>query len=90
MPLYSSVIQKLDSNKVNLSEIGTLQPREKIFIKSFIETRKLKKDETYRFEKLDHEHKSVLYKNLSRVVLLLLWLTIAYGVYIAYKKRKTA
>jgi NSS family neurotransmitter:Na+ symporter len=90
MNKYGSVIQRLDSNKVHLYEITTLKMEQKDSIKSFIENRKLKKDETYRLEKLDHEHKSVLYKNISRVMLLLLWLTIAYGVYIAYKKRKTA
>ncbi len=90
MDKYGSVIQRLDSNKVHLYEITTLKTEQKDSIKSFIENRKLKKDETYRLEKLDHEHKSVLYKNISRVMLLLLWLTIAYGVYIAYKKRKTA
>ena len=87
---YGNVIQKLDSNVVHLYEITTLKTEQKDSIKSFIENRKLKKDETYRLGKLDHEHKSVLYKNISRVMLLLLWLTIAYGVYIAYKKRKTA
>ena len=90
MNKYGSVIQRLDSSKVHLYEITTLKMEQKDSIKSFIENRKLKKDETYRLEKLDHEHKSVLYKNISRVMLLLLWLTIAYGVYIAYKKRKTA
>ena len=90
MNKYGSVIQKLDSNKVHLYEIDTLKIEQKDSIKTFLENRKLKKDETYRLEKLDHEHKSVMYKNISRVMLLLLWLVIAYGVYIAYKKRKTA
>jgi hypothetical protein len=75
---------------VHLYEIDTLKIEQKDSIKTFLENRKLKKDETYRLEKLDHEHKSVMYKNISRVMLLLLWLVIAYGVYIAYKKRKTA
>lgn len=90
MAKFGNVIDQLDAKKVHLYEIDTLKMEQKDSIKYFIENRKLKKDEIYRLEKLDHEHKSVLYKNISRVMLLLLWITIAYGVYIAYKKRKTA
>ena len=46
MDKYGSVIQRLDSNKVHLYEITTLKTEQKDSIKSFIETRKLKKDET--------------------------------------------
>jgi NSS family neurotransmitter:Na+ symporter len=48
---------------------------------------KLLNDESYRKESVEGEKKTKLFKNLSRALLLGLWLLIAYFVYIAYKKR---
>jgi SNF family Na+-dependent transporter len=48
---------------------------------------KLMKDESFRKESIAAEEKTKLFKNLSRALLLGLWLIIAYFVYIAYKKR---
>lgn len=42
----------------------------------------------YRESQVKKEEKTMLYKNLSRFVLLLLWFTIAFMVYKAYVKRK--
>lgn len=48
---------------------------------------KLMRDETFRKASIAAEEKSKLFKNLSRGLLLGLWLIIAYFVYVAYKKR---
>jgi neurotransmitter:Na+ symporter, NSS family len=48
---------------------------------------KLMKDESFRKESIAAEEKTKLFKNLSRALLLGLWLIIAYFVYVAYKKR---
>ena len=48
---------------------------------------KLLNDESYRKESVEGEKITKLFKNLSRALLLGLWLLIAYFVYIAYKKR---
>lgn len=45
-------------------------------------------DKKFRAEKIKKEEDSKVYKNISRIVLLLLWFTIAYLVFVAYKKRK--
>ena len=45
------------------------------------------KDESFRKESIAAEEKTKLFKNLSRALLLGLWLIIAYFVYVAYKKR---
>jgi hypothetical protein len=45
------------------------------------------KDESFRKESVAAEEKTKLFKNLSRALLLGLWLIIAYFVYKAYEKR---
>ncbi len=45
-------------------------------------------DPEYRANKIENEHKTILYKNLSRGLLLGLWILIAGFVFKAYKKRK--
>jgi len=48
---------------------------------------KLREDESFRKQSVAEEEKTKLFKNLSRALLLGLWLLIAYFVYVAYKKR---
>ena len=45
-------------------------------------------DDDFRKEQIEKENKTMLFKNLSRGVLLLLWATIAFFVFKAYQKRK--
>jgi neurotransmitter:Na+ symporter, NSS family len=45
-------------------------------------------DPKYRASKIDGEHKTILFKNLSRGLLLGLWLVIAGFIFKAYQKRK--
>ena len=47
----------------------------------------LAENKEFKAEKIKHEKRSITYKNISRGVLLGLWLMIAYLVFVAYKKR---
>jgi neurotransmitter:Na+ symporter, NSS family len=47
----------------------------------------IQNDKNYLKQKIDGENKTKLFKNLSRTLLIGLWLLIAYFVYVAYKKR---
>jgi hypothetical protein len=49
---------------------------------------KIISDSNYKSEKIVEQNNTKLFKNLSRGLLLLLWFSIAYFVYLAYKKRK--
>ena len=49
---------------------------------------KIISDSSYKSEKIEEQNKTKLFKNLSRGLLLLLWFSIAFFVYLAYKKRK--
>ena len=59
-----------------------------ILIMKLRDTQRLLEEDAYRQEKIDQEEKTMLYKNISRVLLLLLWLGIAYLVYLASTKTK--
>ena len=59
-----------------------------ILIFKLREVEKLINEESFRSEKIELEEKTMLYKNISRVLLLLLWLGIAYLVFLASKKNK--
>jgi hypothetical protein len=48
---------------------------------------KLSKDASYRVSKIKEEQKTMLFKNVSRWFLIVLWLLIALLVYKAYVKR---
>jgi neurotransmitter:Na+ symporter, NSS family len=48
---------------------------------------KLLNDPSFRDKKIAEEEKTKLFKNLSRALLLAVWLLIAYFVYVAYQKR---
>jgi hypothetical protein len=59
-----------------------------LLIKKERELGKILSDTSYKTEKIESENKTMLYKNISRVFLLILWLGIAYLVYIASRKIK--
>ncbi|MFM7473779.1 MAG: hypothetical protein ACKO00_07670, partial [Crocinitomicaceae bacterium] len=59
-----------------------------LLIKKERELEKIRTDVAYRNSKIEDEEKTMLYKNMSRLFLLVLWLGIAYLVYIASKKSK--
>jgi NSS family neurotransmitter:Na+ symporter len=59
-----------------------------LLIKKERELEKIRTDLAYRNSKIEDEEKTMLYKNISRLFLLVLWLGIAYLVYIASKKSK--
>ena len=48
---------------------------------------KLITDDSFRKDSVAQEEKTKLFKNLSRALLLGLWLIIAYFVYVAYMRR---
>jgi antitoxin component YwqK of YwqJK toxin-antitoxin module len=59
-----------------------------LLIKKERELGKILSETSYKTEKIESENKTMLYKNISRVFLLILWLGIAYLVYIASRKIK--
>lgn len=59
-----------------------------LLIKKERELSKIISDTAYKTEKIDSENKTMLFKNISRVFLLVLWLGIAYLVYIASRNLK--
>jgi len=59
-----------------------------LLIKKERELEKIRTDIAYRNSKIEDEEKTMLYKNISRLFLLALWLGIAYLVYLASKKLK--
>ncbi len=59
-----------------------------LLIKKQRELKKIRNDKKYRESKIANEEKTILYKNISRIFLLLLWLGIAYLVYVASRKSK--
>jgi SNF family Na+-dependent transporter len=71
---------KLDKNK-------TLNVSTYLLIKKQRESLKLSKDASYRVSKIKEEQKTMLFKNVSRWFLIVLWLLIALLVYKAYVKR---
>ena len=71
---------KLDKNK-------TLNVSTYLLIKKQRELLKLSKDASYRVSKIKEEQKTMLFKNMSRWFLIVLWLLIALLVYKAYVKR---
>ena len=71
---------KLDKNK-------TLNVSTHLLIKKHRELLKLSKDASYRVSKIKEEQKTMLFKNVSRWFLIVLWLLIALLVYKAYVKR---
>jgi len=71
--------EKLDKNK--LISFPTY-----LLIKKERELSKIITDNTYRMSKIESENNTMLFKNVSRIFLLLLWLGIAYLVYLASRK----
>jgi hypothetical protein len=71
---------KLDKNK-------TLNVSTYLLIKKQRELLKLSKDASYRVSKIKEEQKTMLFKNVSRWFLIILWLLIALLVYKAYVQR---
>jgi SNF family Na+-dependent transporter len=71
--------EKLDKNK--LISFPTY-----LLIKKERELSKVITDNSYRISKIESENNTMLFKNVSRVFLLLLWLGIAYLVYLASRK----
>ena len=59
-----------------------------LLIRKERELEKIRTDISYRNSKIEDEEKTMLYKNISRLFLLALWLGIAYLVYVASKKSK--
>jgi neurotransmitter:Na+ symporter, NSS family len=56
-------------------------------VNKFRKLDKISKSAKYRKEMVEEEHKTILYKNVSRFFLVLVWLAIAYVVYIAARNR---
>jgi NSS family neurotransmitter:Na+ symporter len=71
-----------------LEKNKTLNVSTYLLIKKQRELLHLNRDESFRKEKINQEEKTMLYKNFSRAFLLLLWLSIAYLVYVASVKNK--
>jgi NSS family neurotransmitter:Na+ symporter len=71
---------KLDKNK-------TLNVSTYLLIKKQRELLKLSKEASYRVSKIKEEQKTMLFKNVSRWFLIILWLLIALLVYKAYVQR---
>ncbi|MBM3452014.1 MAG: sodium:calcium symporter [Bacteroidetes bacterium] len=74
-------IEKLDTNK--LISFSTY-----LLIKKERELSKIMTDNNYRISKIQSENKNMLFKNISRGLLLILWIGIAYLVYLASRKIK--
>jgi hypothetical protein len=81
---------ELLSNEFSDAEIDankTLSVSTYFLIKKQRTTERLLSDPSFREQKVKEEEKTKLFKNMSRGLLLLVWLSIAYFVYVAYKKR---
>jgi hypothetical protein len=83
---YGDVIQKIDSSKVRLNSIDSLNHFQKDSIKFYVENRNLMKNESFRFQQLIHYHEIVFVRNASRIFLFLFIVSIV--VLIFYKRRK--
>lgn len=59
-----------------------------LLIKKERELSKIISDPSFKSEKIESESKTMLFKNISRVLLLILWLGIAYMVYMVSRKLK--
>ncbi|MBI1837174.1 MAG: sodium-dependent transporter [Flavobacteriia bacterium] len=72
----------------------TLEANKKIEITTYLLVKKQRdllksiEDDSYRKAKITEEEKTILYKNISRALLVILWLGIAYMVYLASVKRR--
>lgn len=74
-------VEKLDTNKrISFSTY--------LLIKKERELSKIMTDNNYRISKIQSENKNMLFKNISRGFLLILWIGIAYLVYLASRKIK--
>jgi hypothetical protein len=69
---HYSVLIAIDSNKIKLNEIDSLSFIQKDSIRFYLENRKLKKDEPFRFRELQLSHDIDSIKNVSRIALFLL------------------
>lgn len=81
---------ELLSNEFSDAEIDankTLSVSTYFLIKKQRTTERLLSDPSFREQKVKEEEKTKLFKNMSRGLLLLVWFSIAYFVYVAYKKR---
>lgn len=81
---------ELLSNEFSDAEIDankTLSVSTYFLIKKQRTTERLLSDPSFREQKVKEEQKTKLFKNMSRGLLLLVWFSIAYFVYVAYKKR---
>lgn len=83
--------EMLDVAKVSNEQLDTdksLTFSTYLLVKKQRELNEIINNDSARLAKIDHEEKTMLFKNLSRALLLFLWLAIAYFVFLAYKKRQ--
>lgn len=83
--------EMLDEAKVSDGQLDTdksLTFSTYLLVKKQRELNEIINNDSARLAKIDHEEKTMLFKNLSRALLLFLWLAIAYFVFLAYKKRQ--
>lgn len=83
--------EMLDVTKVSNEQLDTdksLTFSTYLLVKKQRELNEIINNDSARLAKIDHEEKTMLFKNLSRALLLFLWLAIAYFVFLAYKKRQ--
>jgi hypothetical protein len=73
---YNKIILDIDSNKVQLDKIDTLNSMQKDSIQFYLENRNYKMNESFRIKKLQFHHDVVFIKNICKWSLILLALSI--------------
>ena len=85
---FSTTLIDLNYDDAELDGNKNVSMSSYFLIKKQREFSRLLNEDGYVQSKIEQEEKTILYKNLSRFVLLLLWFSIAFLVYKAYLKRK--
>ena len=85
---FSTTLIDLNYDDAELDGNKNVSMSSYFLIKKQREFSRLLNEDGYVQSKIEQEEKTILYKNLSRFVLLFLWFSIAFLVYKAYLKRK--
>ena len=85
---FDAKLLSKDFSDAQLDEDRKLHVSTYLLVKNQRELLKLSNDSNYRVEKIKDEQKTMLLKNVSRWLLILVWLSIAFLVYKASVKRK--
>jgi hypothetical protein len=85
---FDAKLLSKDFSDAQLDEDRKLHVSTYLLVKNQRELLKLSNDSNYRVEKIKDEQKTMLLKNISRWLLILVWLSIAFLVYKASVKRK--